>query len=206
MVIQYYGKGYIKVALGDQVISINPTGKDSDVKGPRFGASIVLSSLNHSNYNGVELAVFGDREPVVVNGPGEYEIEGVFIKGFPTTAKGGKINTVFSITFDDINICHLGAPESADISAETKGALGEIDILFVPTYNEETLDAGAAYKLSTVLDPKITIPLFYGNEKNDTLKKFLKESGESAETLDKFVVKRKDLEGKEGEVVIVKSF
>ena len=41
---------------------------------------------------------------------------------------------------------------------------------------------------------------------NGSLKAFLKEVGEEkAEVVDKLTLKRKDLEGKEGEVVVLKS-
>ena len=53
--IQYYGKGYVKVALGEQVLSINPPSKGADVAGPRFGAAVVFSSVNLPAYNGIEI-------------------------------------------------------------------------------------------------------------------------------------------------------
>jgi hypothetical protein len=53
-----------------------------------------------------------------------------------------------------------------------------------------------------MLEPKLIIPMEYDK---DTLKAFLKEMGdEKVEEIDKLTLKRKDLEGKEGEIVVLK--
>ena len=48
----------------------------------------------------------------------------------------------------------------------------------------------------------LVIPMGYDKS---TLAQFLKEAGEkSADAIDKLVVKKKDLEGKEGEIIVLK--
>jgi L-ascorbate metabolism protein UlaG (beta-lactamase superfamily) len=64
------------------------------------------------------------------------------------------------------------------------------------------LDHAAAYKLAVQLEPKAIVPMHYTSE---SLKEFLKEAGEDVKPIDKFTVKRKDLEGKEGEIVVLQS-
>lgn len=207
MIVTYYGKQFFKVQLGDTVIAYNPIGKDSKYKTSRFGANIVLSSLRHADCNGLEQCSHGEKEPSFVQGPGEYEIEGVFIKGFATdTIYEGvkKINTVYSMMFEGINLCFLGSlATSASLSREVKEGLGEIDVLFVPIRGGETLAADEAYKLTLALDAKVVIPMDYEDEK-DALEHFLKEAGAKVDAIDKFTFKKKDLEGKEGEVVVMK--
>jgi len=149
----------------------------------------------------------GEKQPFCVTGPGEYEIKGVFIKGFPNGSSGKLLNTIYSIRFDNINLCHLGALSSAEIPKETRAELGPIDILFVPTYNEESLTAAQAHKISNLLNPKIIVPLFVGSSGTDTLKKFLKESGaESMKPTDKLTLKKKDIEDHNGDIIPIKSF
>ena len=208
MIVTYYGKQFFKIQLGDTVIAYNPIGKESKQKGSRFGADIVLSSLRHPDFNGTDQCAYGDREVAVIDSPGEYEVNGIFIKGFGTdTTYAGekKINTAYSMMFEGINLCFLGALASADsLSREVKEGLGEIDVLFAPIGGEGMLAPADAYKLTLALDVKVVIPMDY-NDTKGALEHFIKEGGGNAETVDKFTFKKKDLEGKEGSVVVVTS-
>ncbi len=226
MIVTYYGKQYFKIQLGERTIAYNPIGKDSKEKGSRFGADIVLSSLRHPDFNGAEQCSVGTREPFVISGPGEYEVGGIFIKGFgtettyadenlPATAyrskeavgrgQAGKINTVFSVMFEGINLCFLGSLASSDaLSREVKEGLGEIDVLFAPIGGGDMLSASDAYKLTLAVDAKVVIPMDYEHTKG-SLETFIKEGGANAETMEKFTFKRKDLDGKEGAVVVLTS-
>ena len=208
MIVTYYGKQFFKIQLGERTIAYNPIGKDSKCKASRFGADIVLSSLRHPDFNGADQCAYGEREPFVITGPGEYEVGGIFIKGFGTdTTYGGekKINTIYSMVFEGINLCFLGSLASADmLSREVKEGLGEIDVLFAPIGGGESLSSGEAYKLTLTLEAKVVVPMDYDDTKG-ALEAFVKDSGSDAETMDKFTFKKKDLEGKEGGVVIVKS-
>jgi len=209
MIISYHGMEALKIQFGDTVIAYNPVSKDSKFKAGKFGADIVLISANHPDFNGAEQASRGDKEPFVIDGPGEYEIGGIVIQGFISkTEHGGsqKINTIYRMTLENMNLCFLGALSSADsVTAETKQALDDIDILFVPIGGDGVLDSSDAYKLSVKLEPKIIIPIHFGEGVNNTaLKDFLKEGGEEGlKPIDKLTVKRKDLEGKEGDIVVL---
>lgn len=208
MIVTYYGKQFFKIQLGDRTIAYNPIGKDSKEKASRFGADIVLSSLRHPDFNGADQCAYGERQPFVISGPGEYEVGGIFIKGFGTDTvydKEKKINTVFSVMFEGINLCFLGSLAAADsLSREVKEGLGEIDVLFVPIAGGDTLSASDAYKIALAFETKVVIPMDYDHVKG-TLETFIKEAGANAETMDKFTFKKKDLEGKEGSVVVVTS-
>ena len=210
MVISYHGLGCFKVQLGDVVIAFNPISKDSDFKSTRFSSDIAIVSLNDKNYNGVSNVSGGSRELFVIDGPGEYEAGGVYVKGVSVEQTIGgekKINTIYAVLLDDINLCHLGALNTLDIKPEVKEELGTIDILFVPITGGDLLSASAASKLVNLLEPKLIIPM--QNDINGVSKtallSFLKESGVGDEMspVDKLTVKMKDLEGKEGDVVVL---
>jgi L-ascorbate metabolism protein UlaG (beta-lactamase superfamily) len=208
MIVTYHGNQQFKFQLGDMVIATNPISKDSKLKGAKFGADICLISVNNPDFNGSDQVTFGEKQPFVVWGPGEYEIKGVFIKGFPSKTSYGKedkINTIYTFTFDGMNICFLGAHNEADIPAEAKQALEEVDLLFVPIGDNGVLNAHEAYKLAVKLEPKAIIPMGYDVGEKDALKVFLKESGEDTKPIDKLTIKKKDLEGKDAEVIILSS-
>ena|SRR3989344_163984 len=152
MVIQYFGLGFVKMSLGEEILAFSPMSKTADLKGPQFGANVGLVPVADKNYNGVEQITYASREPFVAAGPGEYEINGTFIKGIasigPSTSLGvNKINTIYSVVFDNMRVCHLGALARLEISGEMKEAIGDVDILFVPTYGGAVLDEAAAYKV-----------------------------------------------------------
>lgn len=210
MVITYEGIESIKITHGDLTVALNPISKDSKFKSTTFGSDIVMVSANHPDFNGIESATRGDREPVIINGPGEYEIRGVFIHGFPSkTVYGGKerINTIYVFEIDSIRVAYFGALSDKDLSSEIKEDMGDIDVVIVPIGNEEVLSPSDAYKIAMKREPKIIIPIHFGEigDKN-ALKDFLKEAGEEKlQAVEKLTIKRKDLVGKEGEVVVLKA-
>ena len=204
MVISYAGGECFKVSQGDLTLSFNPPGKGSSLASAKFGADIALVSLNHQDFNGVENAAFGERQPFVIQGPGEYEVKETIIHGFgmPATYAGTPtVNTIYSVSLEGMNLCFLGAVGSAELPQSAKQELDDIDILFVPVGGGDVLGHAAAYKLAVQLEPKAVIPMHYDAA---SLKSFLKEAGaEDTKPQDKLTVKKKDLEGKEAEIVVL---
>lgn len=210
MIITYLGGEFIKVQFGDITLAFNPPSKDSKLKTSRFGADVALISLNHPDMNGVDTVGLGNKRPFAIQGPGEYEIKDVVVRGFPTESQYGKeqrINTVYTVALEGMKLCFLGALYSAELPADLKEELDEIDVLFVPIGGEGVLAPSAAEKLSVALEPRLIIPMHYeGMGTSGALKQFLKEAGEEkAEMQDKLTLKKKDLEGKEGEVIVLKA-
>jgi L-ascorbate metabolism protein UlaG (beta-lactamase superfamily) len=205
MVITYLGGECFKVTQGDLTIAINPPSKDSSLKAPKFGSDIVLTTLDHEDFNGIEQVGFGERAPFVITGPGEYEVKGVAVRGFASESTYGgekSINTIYSILLEGMNLAFLGALGTDQLSKEAIEGLDDIDILFVPIGGEGMLDYSQAYALAVQLEPKVVVPMHYTEEQ---LKRFLKEAGEDVKPIDKLTVKRKDLEGKEDEIVVLQS-
>jgi L-ascorbate metabolism protein UlaG (beta-lactamase superfamily) len=218
MIITYLGAEFFKVQFGDITLAFNPISKDSKIKPTRFGADIVLTSAYHPDFNGVDQVTHGDKKPFVIAGPGEYEVGGVFIKGLASESAYGMksgstsplVNTIYTVSLENMNICFLGALNTPELKNETVEALDEIDILFVPIGGEGVLEPAKAYKLAVSLEPKLIIPMHYSTPGADVgmsnaLKIFLKEAGENPAPMPKLTLKRKDLDGKEGDVVVLES-
>ena len=206
MVISYAGGECFKVSQGDLTIAFNPPAKDSKLASSKFGADIALVSLNHEDFNGVENAAFGERSLFVIEGPGEYEIKGTAVRGFgrqTTYDKRQTINTIYSVAVEGMNLCFLGALGSAELPASAKQELDDIGVLFLPVGGKEVLDHAAAYKLAVGLGPKVIIPMHYDA---GSLKAFLKEAGaEGTKAEERLTIKKKDLDGKEAEVVVLQA-
>ena len=146
--------------------------------------------------------------PFVVNGPGEYEVKKIFIKGYGVKTSYEEkpfINTIYTFNFDSINVCFLGSLANAkDFTSEIEGKIGSVDILFVPVGVNETLSPAESFAIARRLEPSIIIPIQYEGNKN-ALKMFIEESGGKAEKSDKLAIKSKDFIEGESKVVILKS-
>jgi len=203
MIITHHGKQFFKLQTGDRVIALNPIAKSSTIKSSGFGADIAIISMNHPDYNGAETVSYGDREPLVLAGPGEYEVSGIMIKGYPTKGVDGKINTIYYFAFDDIKICFLGAIYEGTLPTEAKEAIDDVDILFVPIGGTTVISSETAAKIARTLEAKLVIPMDYDGQEKDALKNFLKEvGGKQGTPIDKLTLKKKDLAGKEIEVAV----
>lgn len=220
MIITYQGVEFFKVQFGDTILAFNPISKESKFKTTRFFADVALVSANHPDFNGVENLSYNGKNPLVISGPGEYETKGVFIKGFQSKTNYGKsekINTVYTVVLEGMTLCFLGALSDEKLSAEFLEAIEDIDILFLPIGDDGVLDVAKANKLAVTLEPKVIIPMHYPPERHGSssragdqvgtagaLKKFLKEAGEeNVKAIDKLTIKKKDLEGKEGEIIVL---
>ena len=207
MIINYFGGQFVKIQFGDTILAFNPISKESSLKPTKFGADIVLTSVNHPDMNGVDQVTFGDKRPFVISGPGEYEVKGVFIKGFSSESgydKEKRLNTIYTVSLEGMTICFLGALNTTELPKEADEGIDGVDILFVPISGDGVLDAARAYKLAVSISPKIMIPVNYGDGGDkDALKKFLKEADENSKPEPKLTLKKKDLEGKEADVVVL---
>ncbi len=207
MIITYHGGQFVKISQGDTVIASNPFGKNSSFKQIRFGARIGLVSMNHPDMNGVENLSHGEKVPFVISGPGEYEVGGIAISGFSAPKPFGKdelINTIYAIEVEGIRLCILGGLASSELSSELIEGIGEVDILIIPIAGEGILTPGEAGKVAVTLGAKLIIPVAWSTKEDKELKSFLKELGaESATPSEKLTLKKKELEGKEGEVVVL---
>ena len=153
---------------------------------PEHSASIVTVSYDAPEYNAVEV-VQGNYK--LVDGPGEYEIQNVFISAtavYPAGAKGEEANKqrnlIFVYEIDDITVCQPGAITQMPTQSQIE-VLGNVDILLVPVGGGPTLNASKASELIGLIQPSIVIPIYYAlpNQANglDPVDKFLKEMGQS---------------------------
>ncbi len=212
MVITHHGGQCFKITFGDLTIAFDPISKNGTLPSVKFGADIAIVSRNHPDMNGVAEVTYGEREPFVVSGPGEYELGGVTVQGFYTKSKYGlqkgeteAANTIYALGLEDMNLVFLGALSDKTLPADAREAIDEIDILFVPVGGDGVLSPADAHELAVSLEPKIIIPMHWSGMGADTaLKAFLKEEGGEAETVEKLTLKKKDAAAKDGAIIVVK--
>ena len=191
---------------------IDPFGKNIGLTPPRFKSDIALITHAHPDHDNSETI---QGEPLVIDGPGEYEVKGIGIRGIKTfhdttLGKERGVNTAYVIDTEDIKICHLGDFGEEKLREETIEEIGGVDILMVPVGGIYTVDGKAAAVVAGQIEPRVVIPMHYKIPKLTVplagKEVFLKEMGIKAdEPLDKFVVKKKDLPEEETRVVILQA-
>lgn len=210
MVITYYGHEFFKVQFGDTVVAVNPISKESKLKQSRFGADMVLiSAENDPDRNGIEMVMHGDKKPFVIAGPGEYEVDGVFVKGarLEPSSEHGSATTIYWLLLEGMRLCFLSGLSGKQLSQEIRECIGEVDILFIPIGGGPVLSARDAHAVAVALEPHLTIPMHFSTGETgaeSALAQFLKESGvEDAKPLDKLTLKKKEVLESNGTVMIL---
>lgn len=216
MLIQYYGQSCFKItskpagrATDDITVFFDPFGKELGIRPPQGQADVVFVSHNHFDHNNIE-ALKGD--PIVIDSPGEYAVKGINVIGvdsFHDMEEGAKKghSTIFILEAEELKICHLG-----DLGSELNGKQLEeidgVDVLFIPVGGNYTINGKKAAELIKKIEPAIVIPMHYKVEGStaeiEDLQKFCSEMGNCPkEKTAKLNIKKKDLEGKSMEVVIM---
>lgn len=100
--------------------------------------------------------------PFIVSEPGEYEVHGVFVYGIQDAVadEGKKRPIIYRIEAEDMSIAFLGGLNRALTNDEIED-LGNIDILIIPVGGGDALDAKAASKAMSQIEPRIVVPINY---------------------------------------------
>ena len=149
----------------------------------KLKADIVTVSHDAPGHNNTD-AVKGTSH--LIDGPGEFEIGGVFITGVQTDASGKKAkdavrNTLYVFDYDGITVAHLGDLKNVPSQAEVE-ALGTVNVALVPVGGGNSLNAAKAAEVISLLEPNLVVPMHYATPdvkkvQLDALNKFLKEMG-----------------------------
>lgn len=199
MTINWYGEGCFKIVENGVTITTDPVESYTGLSAPRFKTDVVLrtmmSPLSPEDDKPIAKASEGE---VVIAGPGEYEVKGIHISGWPLTKSSGKdtLRSVFRIKTDDLTVGLLGHLAEFN-EPEILEELGDIDILIIPGGGQPFIGQEAAAKLVRQIEPRMVIPSFFKvpglKRKSDDVAEFLKELGHKAQPVEKVSVKKKEL-------------
>lgn len=206
MVITYHGAAFCKASQGDTTIALSPVGKGGSRSISKSGSDIALIPAPLPEYNGIDAVTLGGKVPFAITGPGEYEVGGIVIRGFAGVGVEETINTIYTVVWDDLTLCHTGALADATLSPAVLEDLGDVDVLLIPVGYEGAPAPRDLARLTKHIEAKVTIPLM-GSGKNAEAEyaAFLKEVGSHPTPIDRYTFKKRDLEGKNGELVLLSS-
>ena len=123
-----------------------------------LAATISHDHPNHSYWQGL------GEDVKVFNGPGEYELSGILIRGVLTPLgvgdPPGKRNTAYHIEMEGLRLCHLG-DISGILSARQVDELAPVDVLFMPVGEGCTVGLSQALEIIRALNPRVIVPMHY---------------------------------------------
>jgi len=213
MQIQWLGHSCVKLQgqQTESTVVIDPYGMTVGKLGKQ-GADMVISSTDDEAYRNLEvIKPASEKKLFVIQNPGEYEANGVFVYGIDIwqdkSGEGTDHTMVASLNFDDLFIGHLGALNRPLTESELD-TLGRIDVLIVPVGGHGVLSAKTALEVINQLEPRVIIPIHYAIDGDstelDTLDVFLKAYGIAMpEAVDKYKISKKDLPADEMKMVIL---
>lgn len=180
MEITWLGHACVRIRTRQAIVLMDPYERSNGLDMGRPTADIVTVSHDHPLHSHVA-GVKG--EPLVIDGPGEYEVQGVQILGVATSlrpagedALPGR-NVVYLMEAEGIHVAQLGdigiQPTAADAEP-----LVNADVLILPI-GEGTLEPDQAARTVRMLEPSIAIPTGYDTNGPDDprLKAFLAAVG-----------------------------
>lgn len=148
MEIKYFGHTCFRIRGSKVAIVTDPLEANLGVKLPSITADIVLFSNQEGKNLSIVTKALGRDEPFVINGPGEYEVAGVFVLGISS----GK-TTIYVITIDGLRLVFLGELNEK-LSDKQLEEINGVDLLFLPV-------GGKPVSLAGQIQPKMVIPMAY---------------------------------------------
>ncbi len=124
---------------------------------------IITVSNRHPDYSSLSGLQSGYR---LMDGPGEYGVSGVYIRGFmtPASPKPNELppppNTAYLFEFDNLRVCHLGNLSTL-MPGNMVDELSPMDVLFVPVSGGDSLDLDKQTSLVRQLEARIVIPMHF---------------------------------------------
>ncbi len=209
MELTWYGLSCFRmVERGLATVVTDPFDASVGLPEPKLRADIITISHDAPGHNNLA-AVKGERR--VIQGPGEYEIGGVFVTGIAMNAPSGKnngglLNTLYVFEFDGLTVAHLGDLAYVPSQPQIED-LGTVDVALVPVGGGGALNPSQAAEVISLIEPKIVVPMHYKTGK-ESLKlgpvaRFLSEMGIGAiDPLDTLKVSKSGL-AEETQVILL---
>lgn len=213
MDITYLGHSSFRIKTKTATVITDPF--DPKMVGLKYSGiegDIVTVSHDHKDHNAANL-VSGAKK--VVAGPGEYEIRGVSIVGYPSfhDVKNGEErgkNTIYVYEAEGLRLVHLGDLGHI-LSEDLVNEIGDVDVLMIPVGGEFTIGPKEASETVNKIEPFFVMPMHYQSDglnpasfsKLLPVEEFLKASSLPTENSPKFSIKKEDILEDQNTKVIV---
>ena len=215
MIIHWHGQSFFTINTKNKtgekiVLAIDPFAQSSGLRPPKKKADILLISHSHKDHSNKQIIT---GNPFVIQSPGEYEKEDIFIYGIQAfhDQKQGKERgqvVVYKILAEGMHLCHLGDFGQKELSADQIEKIGEVDVLMIPVGSEKSLNAKGAARVIAQIEPRLVVPMHYKIKGSpgdlEGVDKFLKAMGaEKTKPEPQLKIRRNDPPGEETRIVVL---
>lgn len=161
MEITWYGHSCFRITERNRIsVVTDPFSESIGLPVPKLKGDVITISHAEPGHNHVEV-VKGNAH--VIEGPGEYELGGVFITGIPMhllEEDATRWNIAYLFEYDNLTVLHLGdlahVPDQSTIES-----FGEVNVLLLPVGGGNALRASQAAEVVALIEPNFVIPMHY---------------------------------------------
>jgi hypothetical protein len=184
MELEYKGGNCVVISHKKDTFVTDPKLSDIGLKDQGEQATVQLLTQNR-------FAAAASDETMVVDGPGEYEINNCSIWGIAAQThlepEGKKMATIYKVDLGEVSLAIIGHV-AAKLNEDQLEAIGVVDVLIIPVGGfGYTLEPKQAVDMVRSIEPKIVVPVHYAEDgityevPQAPLEDFLKELGSTAE-------------------------
>ncbi len=191
MDISYKGGNCIEIAVKKETIIIDGGLSALGIKDRTAKDAVYVATQKGFNPS--------KAEGMIIDGPGEYEIRNVSVKGISSVrmveVNDDKKATIYRLVIDGVSFAIVGHVR-VPLTEDELEKIGLVDVAIVPVGgNGYTSDGHQATSVVKQLEPKVVIPTHYEDKAlsyevpQQPLADFLKEMGAEHETVSSYKVK-----------------
>lgn len=171
MLIRYYGHSFFTIENEKgKLIAFDPFDESVGYRLPRLEPDIVL--ISHAHFDHSNASLFPDGTTIIAQAGSYIPVLDVKVTGIDTfhddkqgILRGG--NVCFKVETDNLTFLHLGDLGHALEDSHLK-QIGRVDVLFLPVGGHYTIDAFWAKRIKEQISPRITIPMHYKTDVNES--------------------------------------
>ena len=163
MDLVFLGHSSFRLHADGMVVVTDPFPEEIDLRMDARSAAVVTVSNTHPNHSAADTVA---GEPRIFRAPGEYEYNGIIVRGVMTPLPSGVShehrNVAYTIEIDGVNVCHLG-DLALPLTTRQIDELKPVDVVLVPVGGHCAVNLDQALQTVQDLDPRIVIPMHFAH-------------------------------------------
>ncbi len=149
-----------------------------------------------------------NKNVFIINSPGEYEVQGIFVQGIRFIDKNTKHNILYVLEAEGMRICCFNLLPQQELSSQCLERIGNIDVLLAPVGQEKQILLKDVRNVISQVDPSLIV--FFKQKVGKSMTKqtsdFLKTIGaELSPEKEKLCFEKRDLSDDGRKFIVIDS-
>lgn len=176
MEVVWLGHATFRVRMGNTTVIMDPFPPSVGLRWPAALATArVVTVSGPDTAPSAVSAVPGGPAVVTLRAPGEFEVDGIAIRGTRTSGPPGPPvpatgrdatapawNTAFVLAAEGLTVCHLGNPDKPPTGRQAE-AISPCDVLLLAVGSPNGLKASDAAEIVNNMAPRVVVPMLYAH-------------------------------------------